>query len=374
MKTKEIGKRIYERTIRFCRNLPRGKKITALSVIGVMLVALCAGGWVLLGEEKNVTVTVDGETANYTTYTHTVADFLTSEHILVDNTAAISPSLESELEEGMEIVVNRETGVDILADGRTYYLSAFPITVAEALDKVGIMLDNDDMVTPGLDTDLTNGLVIEVGRIEVKTEEREIPLAYSVEKKPDSSLGEAVEKVVTKGVMGKETGTYKVTYNNGKIIKEELISSQRIEPISEVILVGSASAAAESEKAAAESEVIASTSGANTGSGASVDSTANPSQGPPDSSQYSEVLTVKATAYTHDGSKTKMGTQCRVGAIAVDPSVIPLGTSLYVEGYGYCTAEDTGGKIKGNRIDIFLNTEAECVDWGVRTVTVYVLK
>lgn len=367
MKTREFAKRIYERIIRFCRNLPRGKKITALSVACVMLVALCAGGWVLLGEEKNVTVTVDGEAAHYTTYAHTVADLLDSQHILVDDTALISPSLESGVEDGMVIVVDRQTGVDILADGQTYYLSAFPITVEEALDKVGIILDGDDTVTPSLDTDLTNGMVIAVNRIEIKTEEREIPLAYGVEKKFDSSLHETVEKVVTQGVVGKEIDTYQVTYKNGKVIKEELISNSRIEPINQVVLVGSASAA-ESEESNDEPEVVASGSQSSSGGGSSIDTT-----GPPDSSQYSEVLTVKATAYTHDGSKTKMGTPCRVGAIAVDPSVIPLGTRLYVEGYGYCTAEDTGGKIKGNRIDIFLDTEAECVSWGVRTVTVYVL-
>ena len=58
----------------------------------------------------------------------------------------------------------------------------------------------------------------------------------------------------------------------------------------------------------------------------------------------------------------------------MDPDVIPLGTKLYVEGYGYCVAEDTGGLIKGNRVDIFLNSEAECIEWGVRYVSVYVLE
>ena len=88
-----------------------------------------------------------------------------------------------------------------------------------------------------------------------------------------------------------------------------------------------------------------------------------------------KVLTCKATAYHEpEGSLTKSGTLSRVGAIAVDPSVIPLGTELYVEGYGYCVAEDTGGLIKGNRIDIYLDSEAECVNWGVRDVTVYILE
>ncbi|MBQ2764366.1 MAG: 3D domain-containing protein, partial [Firmicutes bacterium] len=53
---------------------------------------------------------------------------------------------------------------------------------------------------------------------------------------------------------------------------------------------------------------------------------------------------------------------------------IPLGTRLYVEGYGYCIAEDTGGLIKGDRIDLFLGSEAECEAWGVQDVLVYILE
>ena len=78
-----------------------------------------------------------------------------------------------------------------------------------------------------------------------------------------------------------------------------------------------------------------------------------------DGSSYSRKMTVKAYAYT-GGGRTAMGTQARVGEIAVDPSVIPLGTTVYIEGVGERRAEDTGGNIKGNTIDIYMNSEAEC--------------
>lgn len=89
---------------------------------------------------------------------------------------------------------------------------------------------------------------------------------------------------------------------------------------------------------------------------------------------FKKSFTVTATAYTHDGSRTKSGKWPKVGMIAVDPKVIPLGTYLYVEGYGFATAEDTGGAIKGNKIDIFLNSERECRNWGRRSTTVYIIK
>ena len=80
---------------------------------------------------------------------------------------------------------------------------------------------------------------------------------------------------------------------------------------------------------------------------------------------------MKAYAYT-GGGRTAMGTKARVGEIAVDPSVIPLGSRVYIEGVGYRRAEDTGGNIKGNTIDIYMNSESECLRWGMRYVTVYI--
>ncbi|WP_213974861.1 3D domain-containing protein, partial [Tepidanaerobacter acetatoxydans] len=64
----------------------------------------------------------------------------------------------------------------------------------------------------------------------------------------------------------------------------------------------------------------------------------------------------------------------RVGVAAVDPKVIPLGTRVYVDGYGFARAEDTGGAIKGDKIDLFFNTSEETKRFGRRWVTVYVLK
>lgn len=95
---------------------------------------------------------------------------------------------------------------------------------------------------------------------------------------------------------------------------------------------------------------------------------------------YSKVLTMDATSYTDDPaenggySTTRMGTPLRYGVVAVDPSVIPLGTKLYVEGYGYAVAEDTGGAIKGNRIDVCYTDKAKAHAFGRRNVKVYILK
>jgi 3D (Asp-Asp-Asp) domain-containing protein len=76
---------------------------------------------------------------------------------------------------------------------------------------------------------------------------------------------------------------------------------------------------------------------------------------------------------------TATGTYAKLGTVAVDPRVIPLGTKMYIVStdgsvvYGYCTAEDTGGAIKGNKVDLFYNTTAECMQFGRRSVYVYIL-
>ena len=98
---------------------------------------------------------------------------------------------------------------------------------------------------------------------------------------------------------------------------------------------------------------------------------------------YSDSMQVKATAYTHTDAGcdfiTATGTTARIGTIAVDPTVIPYGTRMltlsndgkYV--YGIATAEDCGGSIKGDRVDLYYPTHDECIQFGIRSCTVYFL-
>ena len=97
---------------------------------------------------------------------------------------------------------------------------------------------------------------------------------------------------------------------------------------------------------------------------------------------YSYVIDVSATAYTTENTRNRItatGTVARVGAIAVDPTVIPYGTRMYIVSrygnwiYGYATAEDCGGGIKGRRVDLFYDTIYECFQFGVRNARIYVL-
>lgn len=88
---------------------------------------------------------------------------------------------------------------------------------------------------------------------------------------------------------------------------------------------------------------------------------------------YHSKQEAKATAYTHSGNLSYIGLQVREGLIAVDPQQIPLGSHLFVPGYGYGIAGDTGGNIKSARVDLFMQSYRQAIDFGVRDVNVFVL-
>ena len=100
-----------------------------------------------------------------------------------------------------------------------------------------------------------------------------------------------------------------------------------------------------------------------------------------DSNRGSYVLNMVATGYDSSwesnypfyGQPSYTGLPLARGIVAVDPRIIPMGTRLYVEGYGDAVAADQGGAIKGNRIDLFFDSRQEAMSWGMKTVKVTIL-
>jgi 3D (Asp-Asp-Asp) domain-containing protein len=102
--------------------------------------------------------------------------------------------------------------------------------------------------------------------------------------------------------------------------------------------------------------------------------------------EYTEMIEMEATAYTlapecvptRPGDPgyglTASGMKAQVGVVAVDTDYIPFGTAMYIEGYGYAIAGDTGGAIDGYSVDLFFNTLEECYEFGRQDVVVYILK
>ncbi|WP_323052680.1 3D domain-containing protein [Clostridium prolinivorans] len=110
---------------------------------------------------------------------------------------------------------------------------------------------------------------------------------------------------------------------------------------------------------------------------ASVTTSQNVSPSRGNTGSYKATYTMTATAYT-GGTLTAMGLKPirnpnSLSTIAVDPSFIPLGSKVYIPGYGYAIASDTGSAIKGNIIDLYMNSEEECINWGRRPVTLHIV-
>ena len=155
-------------------------------------------------------------------------------------------------------------------------------------------------------------------------------------------------KLAHDGTPGILVKTYNVTYKDGKPIKYQLISQKVVKaPVNRILLAGIATR---------EARALPSRSG-----------------------MYSRVreLDMIATGYSpYEGSSTgrcATGMRAGYGVVAVDPRVIPLGSRLYIEGYGYAIAGDTGGAIRHNRIDLGMNSYRQAYHVGRRRVHVYVL-
>ena len=228
------------------------------------------------------------------------------------------------------------TEITVKADGNVMHLASAYVTVGDMLRLYNIPLGEDDIITPAADQQITDGMEITVQRItyEEVVEEEKIP--FKTETKGTDKLPAGTSKVVQEGQEGQDKVTYKITYADGEEIDRKEIGRETVKkPVKEII----------------ERSTVGTIKG----------------------KEYSRKFTVKAYSYT-GGGRTASGLPAAVGRIAVDPRVIPLGTKVYVEGYGFATAADTGGNIKGNTIDVYYNSTGQCRSWGCRHVTIYILK
>ena len=168
------------------------------------------------------------------------------------------------------------------------------------------------------------------------------------------------EKVATEGVVGQLKHTNSVTYFNGQEVSREVVSTeQTVAPVNKVIKKGTLEV--QKGKVTIGDGVIVTADGK--------------------VYNYTHTMKVKATAYTHTDAGcdkiTATGTTVHWGTVAVDPRMIPYGTKMFIVSndgsfvYGLSTAEDCGGAIKNNRIDLYMPTTSQCFQFGVRNCTVY---
>lgn len=257
--------------------------------------------------------------------------------------------------------------VTIKYHGQTTRTTAVGETAGELLQRLGLEVSGEDVVSHGMEEPVFGGMELRIDRVVTVEEAYTTVLPHDVTHCNDPSLPKGAEQVLTEGSDGELLCRAEVTYINGLETGRTILSQTVTRaPVTEVIGIGTGEAPAEADLAAMPrisdgfitlptGEVLS----------------------------YTGTATIRATAYTHTDEGcdfiTSTGTTVRWGTVAVDPRYIPYGTRMFIMAsngsyiYGIAVAEDCGGDIKGDRMDLYMPTYEQCIEFGRRVCTIYFL-
>ena len=330
-------------------NGPKAKILIGVITITILLSVT------LVNMRKTITMKIDGKEETFVTYKRTVKDVLDTNGIEINFKDKVQPALNSNVSEGDTISIKRAVSVEVTIGDKKVNIETAENTIEEMLNAEKEEIKNQgieynygvDEITPALDTKIEPNLQINLVKVEFKNELAKEAIDYDVIVEEDSNLDSGLEEVRQEGTVGEKEVLYEVVYKNGKEVSKTIKSSKVVaEPVNKVVAQGTR-------------RVFASRDG--------------------QLLNYKSVIYVESTAYS-GGGLTATGTvpvrnPNDISTIAVDPRVIPLGSLVYVEGYGKAIAADTGGAIKGNIVDVYMNSEEEAYSsWGRKyNVPVYII-
>lgn len=347
-------------SLKTCVTCQNTRKKALITMLAVAMLSMMLMGAMYDSKRKSVTVKVYDDFSGVdmvktvVTRQSTVSELLDEMRIGFGETDSLSKASDAELDDGETLFVRRGSVVTVVCDGITANAVITHKKVRDALAEVGISVGNDDIAYPGLDESIGSDMLIRLVRVEKNELSENAAIPYSETKIEDASLYIGESEIRQTGIDGEKKITYMSTLHDGAEVSRDITAEEIItEPVDKIIAVGTKKRESTHKKGFS----------------------------------YKKKLTVTATAYDPypaGGSGlgiTANGMKAQYGVVAVDPKVIPLGTKLYIEStddgdswsYGYCIAADTGGAIKGNRIDLCYNTVGECIQFGRRSANVYVL-
>ena len=347
-----------------------------MASLSLTLVCMFTMGAVFDGARKKVTlVQVDAfagteNVSTISTRKATVREFLEENQVAVGQYDDVNMKNDDLIFDEAKIVIREGKVFELVADGKIEVAATTENTVSKALAEVGVVLGPNDVVIPDGNAQVSENMTITVQRIDVAEEKVETPVPFATVEQPDNTLYVGTNKMLTEGADGVKETVYKVVRQDGVEVSREVVSENVTkQPVNAVKGIGTKPIPAPAKKDAA------------------VKAAATSNLAKTKDFNYTRKIQVTATAYdTSAGenggySRTAYGLKPQFGVVAVDPKVIPLGTKLYIESsdggkswtYGYCIAGDTGGAIKGSRVDLCYNTQRECINFGRRSATVYIL-
>ena len=337
--------------------IKKAEKFKVLMILAIVA-TLFLGFYVYQGNE--VSLNLDGEVTDLISYAKTVEEFFQTENIQVAKGSYVNHSLDMKIKDDIELVVMTPKKYTIDIDGVLTNVTSFHSRIEDILMDADMELGEMDYTFPDKDKSVAPNTTIKLYRVAEVTEKQNIEIPFEEQVIMNRDLERGTINVIQEGKNGLRLSEIKTKYINGAVNSSVVLRDEIItEPVPKIVEKGS------------KEQAVATSRG---------------------DVRYRKAITMTATAYDlsykSTGKKpgdryygiTASGTKARVGAVAVDPRVIPLGTKLYIESldgtpdYGFATAEDTGGAIKGNKIDLFFNTNAECTSFGRRNVKVYILE
>ncbi|CAM3094955.1 3D domain-containing protein [Paenibacillus sediminis] len=340
------------------------RHLSVVAIISVVLTIMILV-WINGQSDKQIYLVVDGQTQAVETRKSMLHEVLAEQSIVLNPQDRVSMPLNSTLSDGDKVVIEHAVAVHVTADGSKQMKYTTGNTVKNALEQLGFQLSSNDKVYPSLDSPVSANMNIKVVRVEKKTVQRRTTVPFSVVKTSDPSLPKGKTKVVQDGQSGVVIQHIEQTYQDGKLVSSVLIDKEvQKNLVHKVVAVGT-------KKSVIQTAAL---------------STRNVSASPNRivragiSFKYKKVLkNVSLTAYSTEepgiGTRTATGTRVTEGrTIAVDKRVVPLGWWVYIEGIGFRRAEDTGGAIKGNKMDVYYDTLESAKSFGRKTGrTVYVI-
>ena len=263
----------------------------------------------------------------------------------------------------------KEYDVTIAVDGKNIGVKCSGC-VSDALEAADVEVHSDDLINIGLSEPLGSETEIIINRVNIVEEVQVEVIEYATKYQEDDELLVGYTETVVDGEEGEVETTFRHVYVDGELVSSDVIDEDITQPVDKVIAVGTM----EEPEPVYDSAVP--TGWTPYSNEIELDENGVPVN-------YKDVITGEATAYTASaGAITSTGKTAQVGYVAVDPKVIPYGTELYIVSadgtrtYGYAVAEDTGGAMRSGRVlvDLYMDTESECYNWGRRDVNVYILE
>lgn len=320
-------------------NGPKAKIIIGLAVASIITVTF-------VNMRKTIEVIIDGNKETFVTYKGTVKDVLQSKGVELTPKDKVQPDLSKRVSERDTITVKTAIDLKLTVNDKELSINTAEDTIVDMLNAEIEELKNQgiefkegiDEVTPALDTKIEKDMNIQLIKVDIKEEIAKEVLLFDTTEQSDEDLDSSVKEVIQNGVSGEKEVIYEVVYKNGKEVLRTAKASKIISaPITEITVVGTKVQLASVSRGQGSSENII----------------------------YCEATAYSGGGFTATGMVPVSANGGR-GTISVDPRVIPLGSLVYVEGYGEAIAADTGGAIKGNIIDIYVDSHQEAINWGRR--------